>query len=82
MAKKLQKEELSELRLALQNYNRAKVELADNELRKQMILNVIKDMKDNFGNKEKVLLQKYGKDAKINLDTGEITKEKKEKVNG
>ena len=82
MAKKLQKEELSELRLALQNYNRAKVELADNELRKQMILNVIKDMKDNFGNKEKVLLQKDGKDAKINLDTGEITKEKKEKVNG
>ena len=39
-------------------------------------------MKDNFVNKEKVLLQKYGKDAKINLDTGEITKEKKEKVNG
>jgi seryl-tRNA(Sec) selenium transferase len=82
MAKKLKKEELSELRVALQNYNRAKVELADNELRKQMILNVIKEMKDNFGNKEKVLLQKYGKDAKINLETGEITQTQKEKVNG
>tara|TARA_R100001510_G_scaffold57587_1_gene66305 strand:+ start:4674 stop:4922 length:249 start_codon:yes stop_codon:yes gene_type:complete len=82
MAKKLKTEELAELRGALQNYNRAKVELADNELRKQMILGVIKEMKDSFGNKEKVLLQKYGKDAKINLETGEITKEKKEKVNG
>tara|TARA_R100000773_G_C4214418_1_gene113361 strand:+ start:821 stop:1063 length:243 start_codon:yes stop_codon:yes gene_type:complete len=79
MAKKLKKEELSEIRQALQDYNRAKMELADTELRKQMILTVIKEMKDNFGNKEKVLLQKYGKDTKINLETGEITK--KEKVN-
>ena len=29
-----------------------------------------------------MLLQKYGKDAKINVETGEITKVKKEKVNG
>ena len=47
-----------------------------------MILNVIKEMKEKFSNQEKMLLQKYGKDAKINVETGEITKVKKEKVNG
>tara|TARA_R100001086_G_scaffold250030_1_gene192734 strand:- start:3732 stop:3980 length:249 start_codon:yes stop_codon:yes gene_type:complete len=82
MSKKLKQEELFEVRKALQDYNRAKVELADNELRKQMILNVIKEMKEKFSNQEKMLLQKYGKDAKINVETGEITKVKKEKVNG
>jgi len=73
MEKKLGKEELSEIRQALQDYNRAKVELADNELRKQMVLKVIEEMKENFGTKEKVLLKKYGKDAKINLETGTVT---------
>lgn len=53
MEKKLGKEELSEIRQALQDYNRAKVELADNELRKQMVLKVIEEMKENFGTKEK-----------------------------
>ena len=53
MSKKLKQEELFEVRKALQDYNRAKVELADNELRKQMILNVIKEMKEKFSNQEK-----------------------------
>ena len=77
---KLSKEELTSLRKRVGDYNQAKVQLADAVLRQQEITTAISQLKQIFVTEEKKLLDKYGEDTRINLETGEVTK--KEKVNG
>jgi hypothetical protein len=69
----LTNEELNKIQEMNSDYTKAKIALGDLELNKQSILKQIEIMRLEFSDNEKVLIQKYGKDSVINLQTGEVT---------
>lgn len=74
----LLKEELELLQSMSKDYANAKNALGDLELRKHDILNDIDAIRKVSTENEKKLISKYGVDAVINMQTGEITRKKQE----
>jgi len=68
------KEELEKLQSMTSEFNKAKVALGEMELQKHGLLSHIDAMRVEFAQNEKKLIDKYGADAVINLQTGEITR--------
>jgi hypothetical protein len=68
------KEELEKIQSMTSSFNKAKIALAEVELEKHGILRAIDSMRSEFAVNEKNLIEKYGADAVINVQTGEITK--------
>ena len=54
-------------------FAKLKNQLGDLELQKQMILENVTDIKKQFKNLETELIEKYGDNCIINLETGIIT---------
>ena len=54
-------------------FNKAKMAIGDVELQKQQILRHIEELKIQFSTHEQYLIEKYGADAIINIQTGEVT---------
>jgi hypothetical protein len=54
-------------------FSKAKMALGDAELQKQSILKHIDEIKSVFTQHEKMLIEKYGENAVINIKTGEVT---------
>ena len=67
-------EELKNIREMNGDFSKAKMNLGDLELQKQSLIKYIDSIKDVFTKHEKILMEKYGEDAVINIETGEITK--------
>ncbi len=67
-------EELQGIQSMNNEFAKAKLALADAEINKQSILDHIKLIREGFQEYEKSLVFKYGNDAVINLQTGEVTK--------
>lgn len=67
-------EELSLIQTMNSDFAKAKMGLGDIELQKQGLLKHIDELKTVFGQHEKMLVEKYGADAVINMQTGEVTK--------
>jgi len=74
----LLKEELELLQQMSKDYTNAKNALGDLELKKHDILNDIDAIRKVSAENEKKLINKYGIDSVINIQTGEITKKKQE----
>ena len=74
----LLKEELELLQQLSKDYTKAKNMLGDLELKKFDILNDIDGIRKVSAENEKKLITKYGNDAVINMQTGEITYKKQE----
>jgi hypothetical protein len=74
----LLKEELELLQSMSKDYTNAKNALGDLELRKHDVLNDIDAIRKVSAENEKKLITKYGADAVINIQTGEITKKPQE----
>mgnify|MGYP003651204948 FL=1 len=74
----LLKEELELLQSMSKDYTNAKNALGDLELRKHDILGDIDAIRKVSAENEKKLISKYGADAIINIQTGEITQKAKE----
>ena len=72
MSKKLTEEELSQVQKLNQDFMNAKIAIADAELQKKVMLEAVQTIKAEFSENEKVLTEKYGKNAVINLQTGEV----------
>jgi len=76
MATKVKTVEEKELKL-LQELNSSFVQLkdkiADLELQKQMVFENVSEIKKQFKNLESELVEKYGDNSIINLETGIIT---------
>lgn len=71
-------EELDFIKKGTQEYTKVKIALGEIELQKQGLIAQAEKIREAFVNNEKVLIQKYGSDAVINTQTGEVThKEKK-----
>jgi predicted nucleic acid-binding Zn-ribbon protein len=74
---KLTKEELTEIQTLNTDFSKKKMMLGDIEIQKAAIISEIGAMKMQFAQNEQKLIEKYGKDAVINLQTGEV-KQKEE----
>lgn len=70
-------EELQTIQQMNDAFNKAKLELGDLELTKQSIIRRIDGLRVEFGKHEAGLVEKYGKDSVINIQTGEVTKNTK-----
>tara|TARA_Y100000592_G_scaffold64706_1_gene100756 strand:+ start:1564 stop:1839 length:276 start_codon:yes stop_codon:yes gene_type:complete len=83
MSKKEQKlstEELGKLQVLNTNFQNIKIEIADCEVKKVNLLAQLKVYRDEFATIEKELIKTYGDNAKINLQTGEVTQPEEENV--
>lgn len=67
-------EELTTIQNMNSDFAKAKMGLGDIELQKQALLKAIDELKGVFAMHEKALIEKYGTDAVINMQTGEVTK--------
>ncbi len=71
---KLTNEELSLINGLNQDFGKHKGAIADAEISKMESLTQLKIIKNKFAEVEKNLIEKYGKESTINLQTGEVTK--------
>jgi hypothetical protein len=74
LEKFLTKEELEKTQGMHGDFNKLKMQLGDIELQKQGVLKQVDMLKAFFAEHEKELMTKYGEDAVINMQTGEVTK--------
>lgn len=72
-AEKLEKEELEILQKLNQDFQTIKIQLGDLSIQKNNVLKNLDVIQNMFKNEEKKLVEKYGKNAVINLESGEIT---------
>tara|TARA_R110002020_G_scaffold193468_11_gene393847 strand:- start:8956 stop:9210 length:255 start_codon:yes stop_codon:yes gene_type:complete len=73
---KLEEKELKTLQELNARYGKLKIMLGELELRKADVIEEVKDIKQLFVLEEKKLIDKYGSDTVVNLQTGEITTKK------
>jgi hypothetical protein len=66
-------EELTIIQELNAEFNKAKMAIGDVELQKINIVRHIEELKAQFTAHEKLLVEKYGSDAVINIQTGEVT---------
>lgn len=69
---KLEENELTKVRSLNEEFNTLKVSLADVELQKLLVIEKIQGIKEQFSMLEQALIQKYGANSVINLETGEV----------
>lgn len=70
----LTNEELEFIKAGTSEFNKIKLSIADAELQKQRLFAQAEKIIEAFNNNEKVLIEKYGADSVINMQTGEVTK--------
>jgi hypothetical protein len=74
----LTKEELEAIQQMNAEFNRLRLNISDLEMQKHSVLMTLDSLREKFSNHERLLIERYGADAVINMQTGEITnKEKK-----
>jgi hypothetical protein len=66
-------EELEFIRKGSADYTKIKINLGELELQKQGLIKQAHEIVDAFSNNEKILIDKYGADSVINMQTGEVT---------
>jgi hypothetical protein len=71
---KVTEEELKKIQELNADFTKSKNALGDLELQKQNIFQHIDMLRKEFALNEKSLIEKYGEDAVINIQTGEVTK--------
>ena len=59
------------------NYTKVKIALGELELQKQNLLDQAQMIMSAFSENEKRLIEKYGANAVINMQTGEVTQKQK-----
>jgi len=75
---KLTQEELDILQDCITKYNNVKIRIADTFIAQDTLLKEIESLKAAYMVEETKLIKKYGDDTVINVQTGEISKNKEE----
>lgn len=70
---KLTGEELEFIQKGNANYRAVKSQIGDLEIQKANLINQANEIVEAFKNNEKFLITKYGENAVINMQTGEVT---------
>lgn len=73
MENRLTQDELTKIQELNAEFNKVKIAIADIELQKQAFFKIVDEIKFQFSNQEKALIEKYGANAVINIQTGEVT---------
>ncbi|MHA2218026.1 MAG: hypothetical protein ACXACY_18995 [Candidatus Hodarchaeales archaeon] len=71
---KLEQEELQTVQNMLTAFEQLKSKIGDTEISKAKLLNQVGDLQGQYSQYEKILVEKYGTDVKIDVETGNITK--------
>jgi len=71
---KLEQEELQTVQNMLTAFEQLKSKIGDTEITKAKLLNQVTALQNQYTEYEKVLVEKYGTDVKIDVQTGSITK--------
>ena len=71
--KKLTEEELTLLQGLQAEFNTLKMNLGDTILQQKQLMEQVAEVKGKFQKEEITLMEKYGKNATINLETGDVT---------
>ena len=79
--KKIDEKELASLQELNTEFNKFKTQLGDLSLQKHGICLRVEELKTEFQMLEKALMEKYGVDSVINLETGEIKQTEKDVEN-
>ena len=79
--KKIDEKELASLQELNTEFNKFKTQLGDLSLQKHGICLRVEELKTEFHMLEKALMEKYGVDSVINLETGEIKQKEKDVEN-
>ncbi len=83
MENKIDEKTLKNLQELNSQFNTIKNQLGDLELQKHGLCLKVESLRGEFQVLEASLAEKHGKDAVVNLETGEVTrKEKEKKENG
>lgn len=69
----IEADELKNLQECQNQFDGYKLQLGDLEIKKTIIATEITKLRTRFSELETALINKYGKDAVINIQTGEIT---------
>lgn len=65
-------EELNFIKNGTQEHTKVKIALGELELQKQSLIAKADKIRESFVENEKRLIEKYGQDAVINMQTGEV----------
>jgi len=65
-------EELKTLQGSVKQLNSIKIKLGETVLHQQALMSSIAYLRDESSKQEKLLINKYGEDSVINIETGEI----------
>lgn len=65
-------EELDFIQKGTQEFTKIKISLGDLELKKQGLISQAEKIMESFAHNEKLLILKYGENAIINMQTGEV----------
>ncbi|MAK55988.1 MAG: hypothetical protein CML17_09125 [Pusillimonas sp.] len=76
---KLTAQELNTVQSFVAEFNTLKMKIGDAELAKTVLLGKVDKLKAEYNDYENDLMEKYGKDAVVNVQTGEITRNSEEK---
>jgi|TARA_R100000988_G_C3998676_1_gene167466 hypothetical protein len=71
--KKLTDDELTLLQGLQKEFSQAKLDLGNTVLQQNNLLKAVGEIREKFSGQEKILMEKYGDDVTINLETGEVT---------
>jgi len=74
---KLTEQELEFIKTGTLEYNKIKMSIGEYELQKQNLVLQAEKIREAFSNNEKILIEKYGNDSVINMQTGEVTQKEK-----
>ena len=73
--------ERTEINKLVSEFNTLKMKLGDTYMNQQALLKKIEEVKESYSKVEVSLMETYGKDAVINVETGEVSlPEEKEEV--
>lgn len=70
-------EELDFIKKGTSDYTKIKISIGELELQKQGLIKQAESIIDAFKNNEKILIEKYGENTVINMQTGEVTQKEK-----
>lgn len=70
---KVTQEELAKIQELNAEFNKVKMAIADVELQKQTFIRIVDEIKAQFSEHERLLIDKYGINSVINIQTGEVT---------
>jgi hypothetical protein len=76
--KKLTTEELKNVQSFVGEFNTLKMKIGDAVLAQSTLVGQVDLLKEEYNAYELTLMEKYGKDAVINVQTGDITEKEKE----